>query len=215
MALDEATRLIVIRHGETDWNRAGRIQGHTDIPLNALGLEQARRLAEALAEEPLDAIFSSDLRRAQQTALGLAGPRGLSLALDADLRERSFGRFEGLSWDEIAAGDPDAASRWRRREPDFELGGGESLNTFNRRSVAAVLRLARGRPGASLAVVAHGGVLDCLYRAATGLALDASRSWALGNATVNRLLVADGRISLVGWNDERHLVGLKLDETSF
>lgn len=210
--LDEATRLILIRHGETAWNRATRIQGHTDIPLSALGLAQAARLAEALADEPLAAIYSSDLSRARQTAQALAAVHGLPVCTDARLRERAFGRFEGLSWQEIDEGYPEDAARWRKREPDFPVGGGESLTVFSARCLEAVHRLAGAHPGCSIALVAHGGVLDCLYRAATRVALDAPRSWQLGNATVNRLLATSGGFTLIGWNDDRHLDGLAVDD---
>ena len=210
--LEQATRLILIRHGETAWNRATRIQGHTDIPLSPLGLAQAERLAEALADEPLDAIYCSDLSRARQTAQALARDRAMTLQLDAALRERAFGRFEGMSWDEITQGYPEDAARWRRREPDFEVGGGESLNRFSARCLAAAHRAAASHAGQSIALVAHGGVLDCLYRAATGAALDAPRSWQLGNATINRLLATAEGFTLIGWNDDRHLAGLSADD---
>ncbi|KQV53621.1 phosphoglycerate mutase [Pelomonas sp. Root1217] len=210
--MEEVTRLILIRHGETAWNRATRIQGHTDIPLSPLGLAQAQRLADALADEPLAAIYSSDLSRARQTAEAVAGAQGLAIHFDAALRERAFGRFEGLSWEEIDRGYPDDAARWRRREPDFAVGGGESLTVFSARCVAAVRRAASAHPGQSIALVAHGGVLDCLYRAATQSALDAPRSWQLGNATINRLLATAEGFTLVGWNDDRHLAGLSADD---
>lgn len=210
--LEQATRLLLVRHGETAWNRATRIQGHTDIPLSPLGLAQAERLAEALADEPLAAVYSSDLSRARQTAEALAGAQGLPVRLDADLRERAFGRFEGLSWQEIDQGYPEEAARWRRREPDFPVGGGESLTVFSTRCLAAARRAVAAHPGQSIAVVAHGGVLDCLYRAATRVALDAPRSWQLGNATINRLLATPDGLTLIGWNDDRHLAGLSADD---
>ncbi|KQV94514.1 MULTISPECIES: histidine phosphatase family protein [unclassified Roseateles] len=210
--MEEVTRLILIRHGETAWNRATRIQGHTDIPLSPLGLAQAQRLAEAMADEPLAAIYSSDLSRARQTAEAVAGVQGLAIHFDAALRERAFGRFEGLSWEEIDRGYPEDAARWRRREPDFAVGGGESLTVFSARCVAAARRAAAAHPGQSIALVAHGGVLDCLYRAATRSALDAPRSWQLGNATINRLLATAEGFTLIGWNDDRHLAGLSADD---
>ena len=210
--LEEATRIVLIRHGETAWNRATRIQGHTDIPLSTLGLAQAERLAEALADEPLTAIYSSDLSRARQTAEALGRSRNLAIRLDAGLRERAFGRFEGLSWEEIDQGYPEDAARWRRREPDFPVGGGESLTVFSARCLAAARRAAAAHPGEGIALVAHGGVLDCLYRAATQVALDAPRSWQLGNATINRLLATSEGFTLVGWNDDRHLAGLTADD---
>lgn len=212
--LEQATRFIVIRHGETAWNRATRIQGHTDIPLSPLGLAQAERLAEALADEPLAAIYSSDLSRARQTAEAVASAHGLAVQVDAGLRERAFGRFEGMSWDEIAQQHPEDAVRWRKREPDFDVGDGESLNTFSARCLAAARRIVAAHPGENIALVAHGGVLDCLYRAATRTALDAPRSWQLGNATINRLLATCEGFTLVGWNDDRHLAGLSADDVS-
>lgn len=212
--LDQATRLILIRHGETAWNRATRIQGHTDIPLSALGLAQAECLAEALADEPLAAIYASDLSRARQTAEALARRRGMAVRLDAGLRERAFGRFEGLDWEQIVQRYPEDAERWRRREPGFAVGGGESLDDFSARCLAAVQRAAAAHPGQGIAVVAHGGVLDCLYRAATQVALDPPRSWQLGNATINRLLATASGFTLVGWNDDRHLAGFSADDSS-
>lgn len=210
--LEQATRIVLIRHGETAWNRATRIQGHTDVPLSPLGLAQAERVAEALAEEPFAAIYSSDLSRARQTAQALARIHELDVRLDAGLRERAFGRFEGLSWSEIDQGYPEDAARWRRREPDFAVGGGESLISFSERCLAAARRAAAAHPGQSIALVAHGGVLDCLYRAATRAALDTPRSWLLGNATINRLLATVDGFTLVGWNDDRHLAGLSADD---
>lgn len=210
--LDQATRLIVIRHGETPWNRETRIQGHTDIPLSALGAAQADRLARALADEPLAAIYASDLQRARQTAEAIAAAHGLAVQADRDLRERAFGRFEGLTWAEIDQGYPEDAARWRRREPDFPVGGGESLVQFSARCLAAAQRAAAAHRGRSIALVAHGGVLDCLYRAATRVALDAPRSWQLGNATINRLLATPEGFTLVGWNDDHHLADLSADD---
>lgn len=212
--LEEPTRVILIRHGETAWNRATRIQGHTDIPLSPLGLAQAQRLAEALADESLAAVYASDLSRARQTAEALAAGRGMPVHLDAGLRERAFGRFEGLSWEEIAQRFPDDSVRWRRREPHFEVGGGESLHAFSARCVGAARRVVAAHPGQAIALVAHGGVLDCLYRAATRTALDAPRSWQLGNATINRVLATSEGFTLVGWNDDRHLAGLAADDVA-
>ncbi len=205
---ESATRVVAVRHGETDWNAALRIQGHTDIGLNARGREQAARLALALEHEGLQAIYSSDLLRAHATAQAVASRVGLAVQTHTGLRERHFGAFEGLSFDEIQQRHPDDAARWRRREPGFAPGGGEALVDFHRRCVSACAELVRRHPGGSVLLVAHGGVLDCLYRAATRAALDAPRSWQLGNAAVNRLLHSDdGGFTLVGWNDTHHLDG--------
>ncbi len=199
------TRILAIRHGETDWNRQGRIQGATDIALNAAGREQARRLGRALADEQIDAVYSSDLARAAQTAQVLARPRGLALQHDQRLRERAFGLFEGLTFGEIETRWPEQAKRWRQRDPEFGPGGGEVLHDFFARCVDAVKALAARHHGESIAVVAHGGVLDCLYRAATRIELTAPRTWQVGNASINRLLCSAEGLTLVGWSDDAHL----------
>jgi len=210
----EATRILAIRHGETAWNVDTRIQGQLDIPLNDIGRWQAHRLALAMAEEALDAIYSSDLLRAYETAQAVAAGSGRDIVTDVGLRERGFGEFEGLTFKEIEQRWPEQSERWRRRDPSFGPAGGEVLSDFYDRSVATVLRLAAVHPGQTIAVVAHGGVMDCLYRAATRLALDAPRTWQLGNASINRLLHSPQGFSLVGWSDTYHLEEASLDETA-
>jgi probable phosphoglycerate mutase len=205
MTMPAVTRVVAIRHGETAWNAEQRLQGHTDIGLNERGQEQARRLARALEGEDFAAVYASDLSRAFATAQAFAEPAGLTVRPDTGLRERAFGLFEGHTYGEIEQRWPDGALRWRQRDPQFAPEGGESLETFQARCVATVSRLAAAHAGQSIAVVAHGGVLDALYRAATRAGLSAPRTWALGNASVNRLLHTDEGFVLVGWNDSRHL----------
>ena len=210
----DATRIVAIRHGETAWNAESRLQGQLDIPLNALGRAQAATLAGALRDEGLVAVYASDLARAWQTAQALAGPLGLPLVADTALRERGFGLLEGLTYTEIDHRWPELGRRWRSREPGFAPEGGESLITFQARCVAVASRLAAAHAGQTIALVCHGGVLDCLYRAATHVPLDAPRSWVLGNAGINRLLSTPRGFTLVGWNDATHLDGLALDESA-
>ena len=210
----EPTRLVAIRHGETAWNAESRLQGQIDIALNERGRRQATTLAHALREEGLQAVFASDLGRAWATAQALAGPLGLPLQADAGLRERGFGQLEGHTYAEIDAQWPELARRWRTREPGWAPPGGESLSVFADRCIGTIARLARAHAGQSIALVCHGGVLDCLYRAATHVPLDMPRSWALDNAAINRLLCTPQGFSLIGWNDSAHLDGLILDDTS-
>ena len=205
MLHEQATQVFLIRHGETDWNADARIQGHTDIALNARGHAQARALARALHGQDIDAIYASDLTRARETAAPLATQVGLAPRLHAGLRERAFGQFEGSSFAQLQLTHPQACERWRRRDPDFAAPGGERLDDFSARVTRTVLGIAAGHPGQVLVVVTHGGALDCLYRHATGQALDAARTWELRNAAINRVLVVDGRMTLVGWNDASHL----------
>ncbi len=209
-----ATRLVAIRHGETAWNAVQRLQGWQDIPLNPRGRRQAAALGPALAGEGLVAVVASDLQRARQTGQALADALGLPLLAEPALRERGFGVLEGLTPAQIEADRPDDARRWRTREPAWQPEGGESLLAFQARSLAAVERIAARFAGQAVALVSHGGVVDLLYRAATRVPLDLPRSWALGNATVNRLLHTPQGLTLVGWNDTAHLDALAADDAS-
>ena len=214
--MTDATRIVAIRHGETAWNVNTRIQGHLDIGLNAMGRWQAERVAQALADETIDAIYSSDLLRAWDTALSISQASGTALQTHKGLRERGFGLFEGKTFDEIALKWPEAALRWQKRDPVYAPeGGGESLIDFRSRITTVVNDLAAQHAGAQIVLVAHGGVMDVLYRAATRQEIQSPRTWALGNAAINRLLWTPQGLSLVGWADTHHLDdGVALDEST-
>ncbi|ADU35250.1 histidine phosphatase family protein [Variovorax paradoxus] len=213
--MQEATRLIAVRHGETAWNVDTRIQGHIDIGLNATGLWQAERAGQALADEDIGVIYASDLARAWQTAEAIARPHGLAVQPEPRLRERAFGHLEGMSFAEIESMLPEDARRWRERDPEFEPVGGESLMTFRDRVTRVAAELAARHPGQLVTLVAHGGVMDVLYRAATRQELQAPRTWQLGNAAINRMLWTPEGFSLVGWSDIAHLAADDtLDETT-
>lgn len=203
--MEEATRLIAVRHGETAWNVGTRIQGQLDIGLNATGEWQARRVGQALADEAIDVVYASDLARAWNTALEIARPLGLQVRPEPRLRERAFGCFEGMSFAEIEQNLPDQARLWRERDPAFTPEGGESLLVFRDRITAVAAELAARHPGELVVLVAHGGVMDVLYRAATRQGLQAPRTWMLGNASINRLLWTTEGLILVGWSDTTHL----------
>jgi probable phosphoglycerate mutase len=218
----DVTRLIVVRHGETAWNVDARIQGQLDIGLNQKGRWQADQLGKALAHEDISAVVSSDLWRAYDTALSVAKAKGLQVTTDVGLRERGFGVYEGKTFAEIEQAWPEQALLWRKRVPDFAPKGGESLLQFRERILNAMHAVAANNVGQQILLATHGGGLDVLYRAATGQDLQASRSWNLNNATINRLLWSApevsgewGQLSLVGWDDHSHLDNaLSLDETS-
>jgi probable phosphoglycerate mutase len=210
--LPEPTRVFLLRHGETAWNVDGRIQGQLDLPLNERGQWQARRLARAMVGEPLAAVYSSDLQRARDTANGMAAVAGLAVQTEPRLRERAFGDFEGLTFEQIEQRWPEQALRWRQRDPAFGAVGGETLGEFYARSVEVALQLAARHPAQAIAIVAHGGVLDCLYRAAVGIGLGAARTWQVSNAAINRLLWTPQGFTIVGWNDTGHLDGASPDD---
>ena len=214
--MSEPTRILAIRHGETAWNVDTRLQGHLDIPLNDVGLRQAQHLAQALAQrDPIDAIYASDLSRAHTTAQAIAQAVGLNVNTHVGLRERHFGAFQGRTFAEVEVELPEHAWHWRKRTPDWvPPEGGESLHTLHERILNTVNEVAARHPGQQIVMVAHGGVLDILYRAATRLDLQAPRTWALTNTAVNRLLWSPQGLSLVGWGDTSHLDALGQDESS-
>ena len=211
----EATRIIAVRHGETAWNVDGRIQGQLDIGLNDTGRWQARRAGQALAGEPITAVYSSDLERAHDTARSIGDVVGIPVVPDTGLRERSFGMFEGKTFDEIHATWPEQADRWRKRIPEWQPPeGGESLLQLRERVTRTLQALAARHPGEQIVVVAHGGVLDALYRVATGQAVNSPRTWQLPNGAINRLLWTPEGFTLVGWSDTLHLDHEPADETA-
>jgi probable phosphoglycerate mutase len=209
-----ATRIIAVRHGETDWNVQARLQGHQDIGLNANGRLQAQQLAEALAHETISAIYASDLSRAWDTACAVAQGTGVTLKAETGLRERCFGAFEGLTPAEVQQRWPEQAQHWRLREPHWAPVGGESLDALRQRVAHTADKLAARYVGEQIVWVTHGGVLDILYRLATGQDLQTPRHWDLGNASINRLLWTPQGLSLVAWSDSRHLQQKALDESN-
>ncbi|MEY4364496.1 MAG: hypothetical protein RLZZ24_1848 [Pseudomonadota bacterium] len=210
----QATRILAIRHGETTWNVDTRIQGQIDIDLNDTGRWQAQRVGQALADEEVAAVYSSDLQRALATAQAIAHACGLEVTPEPALRERHFGHLQGQTWADIELHWPEQARLWRGRDPHWAPDGGESLRVLRARIEAGVNRLAAAHLGQQIVLVAHGGVMDALYRLATGLDVQAPRTWHLGNAAINRLLWTPQGLTLIGWGDTQHLEGAARDETT-
>lgn len=213
-----ATRITAVRHGETTWNVDTRIQGQLDIGLNDRGLWQAERVGAALADESIDCIYSSDLVRAHSTAQAIARQtqsiHARTVRLHRGLRERGFGTFEGQTWADIAEKWPEESRRWRQRDPHFAPPGGETPLQLRDRVAQALNEIAQQHVGEHIVLVAHGGVMDILYRLATQQEMHAARTWELGNAAINRLLWTPDALTLVGWADTRHLDEPALDESS-
>lgn len=201
------TRFCIIRHGETDWNRERRLQGHTDIPLNGQGHQQARQLQQALAQTGLtfDALHVSDLTRTQQTAAPLAELYQLTPHYHAELRERHYGQYQGLTYAEIQQQWPQHYPRIESRDPDYDMEGGESLNHFRQRIISCFSRLAQSHPAQTLLVVTHGGVLEILHRTASGTPLNTPRNFPIPNAALNWVTYNEGVWMLEKWADESHL----------
>lgn len=192
--------VTLIRHGPTDWNEAGRFQGNTDLPLSERGRAQARAVASALHGDGVRTVYSSDLRRARETARAVADACGVPLIEDARLREFDFGRWEGLTWDEIIAQDPEVAHSARSAARYYRPAGGESFELVRRR-VRAFLDDVIARGETSVAVVTHAGALHAFC---AELQLETTRFSPGG---ITRVAIAHGRARLLSLNDVAHLEG--------
>lgn len=199
------TRFLLIRHGETEWNLASRVQGHSDSPLTGVGISQAQALARRLAAESFDVLVSSDLSRAFRTAGIIAQRSGHAVIADARLRERNFGLGEGLTYGEIDHEYPEAFSRVRTTDPDYVIPGGESRRQFYVRVKEAFESLAGAHDGRRVAVVAHGGVLASLYRLMHGIAISAPHPIPIPNAALNAVRFEAGVWTVERWGDTAHL----------
>lgn len=201
------TEIWFIRHGETAWNREGRLQGWQDIALNAAGREQAAQLALRLANsgQTFDALYSSDLQRAHTTAEPLSSALGLRLRTEPGLRERSFGILEGLDLARIDELAPEAAAARKSRDPHTPVEGGESLGQFQSRILATVNDLAQRHTGERILAVTHGGALDIIWRHASKVALDGPRPVPLLNASINRIGIDGRQWQVLEWGDITHL----------
>jgi len=198
-------RVMLIRHAETPWNRERRMQGHIDTPLSEAGRAQAAALGQRLAGARFDALYSSDLARARETAGAIAQHTGSGIVADARLRERSFGIFEGLTYAEMAVQHPEDFARFDSRDPDYVMPGGESARTFWGRCLACLAEIGERHAGREVVVVTHGLVLDAVYREAHGLAYDEPRPVPLVNASINVFGYDGGAWRMESWGDVAHL----------
>ena len=200
------TRLCLVRHGETLWNAERRIQGQIDIGLNQHGLRQARAAGEYLRDEGATALYSSDLARAWATAHALAEATGLKAQPMPELRERKYGIFEGLTYDQARQEYPEVYAHFEARQPELAFpGGGESLHDLSVRVVAALQEVVARHRGETVLLVTHGGVLDVVNRFARGLPLDTPRDFAIPNAGLNWLSLAGDCWSVEDWALTAHL----------
>ena len=199
------TTVIVIRHGETEWNRERRMQGTTDTRLSDLGRLQASALGRRLKERGFTGLYSSDLSRARDTAQAIAQHTGRHLVIDPRLQERRFGIFEGLLAAEIRTRYPDEHARFASRDPDYEVPGGESASAFTARCLGCLAEIAMRHPGEEVVVVSHGLVLDALYRVAHGLAHGEPRPVPLINASMNHFGYGASAWRMMLWGDVSHL----------
>jgi probable phosphoglycerate mutase len=199
------TRICLVRHGETEWNAEGRVQGQTDVPLSTVGIAQARAAASVLAKHDFSAVYSSDLRRVRQTADPSAQRLALPVQLDPQLRERHYGIFERLLYTEVKQRFPDHYARFRDKDPDYDFDTGESLRAFFERSLAAVTRIVEAHRGEQVLAFTHGGVLDMVYRHINRLGLSSQRKFGVPNAGLNWIEITNDGWGVQSWADVAHL----------
>jgi 2,3-bisphosphoglycerate-dependent phosphoglycerate mutase len=201
----EPTRILLVRHGETDWNVTGRIQGHNDTPLNAAGRLQAQRAAQRLAREPIRALYSSDLSRAFETATIIGASLGLTVVASPRLRERRYGAWEGLTAAEIQARYPELFAIWRSRSTDFAPPQGETRNELLTRALAELQLIARRHPNDTVVVVTHGGLCYVLISHILVSVNGNQREFSFGNASIHTLHLTGNQWDVISMNDTAHL----------
>ena len=201
-------RWFLVRHGQTEWNRVGRAQGQANPPLNREGLEQAEALGVRLALVAFDAAYSSDLVRAADTAAPVMRGRDLPITYRRDLREKDFGEWEGMTYEEIRRRYPRMLEELFDERPDFAPPGGESDRTLLSRAAGAVARIRARHDGAggNLLVVSHGGTLRAMMVSMLGLPVGAMWRLRLSNAGLSVVTVyEEGGVTLDLLNDTSHL----------
>ena len=204
--MNTVTRFCLIRHGETDWNVARRLQGHTDIPLNAHGLQQAELVARHLPDHPFSALYVSDLTRTRQTAAPLARRTGLLPMATPALRERHYGVLQGLSPEDMARDYPEETRQYHQRDTGFTGGSGESLQALHDRITRLMQKIANQHRGEYVLIVTHGGVLDIVHRWVTEQPLHTPRTFPIPNAALNWLSYSQNRgWQIDAWAEQLHL----------
>ena len=201
----ERTQVIIVRHGETEWNIRGIRQGNLDSALTTKGMVQAQALAQRLGRESFAALYSSDLGRAVQTAEEIARVTGHTIITDARLRERHLGIFQGLSADEIKEKHPEEYKLHRSLGPDYVIPGGESVKQQVARNIAYLNEISEKHPGETIVVVTHGGVISGLFRHTFSIPFTAPRRFEFTNAGLNIFVYYQGNWFLLTWGDVSHL----------
>lgn len=199
------TKIIFVRHGQTEWNVLGRYQGQTDIALSPLGIEQAEKLAAHFPVDKVEAVYSSDLVRAMMTARCVADRFGLTVEPRPELRELNFGDWEGLTYDEIVAKWPDALNNFFQHPDVLEIPHGESFPKLRERALDAVEKIVACHPEQTVAVFAHGAILRTILTAA--LHMDLKYVWTIRqfNTAVNIVTYTEHSTTVELLNGTGHL----------
>lgn len=198
-------RLILVRHGKTDWNETGRCQGISDVPLNSAGIEQAEKVAFSLKDESIDRVYSSDLVRAKTTAEKIAAHHSIDVDIRDDLREMDQGIFEGLDFSYIQEKYSDVLEHWRKDPDTLQLPGGESLRGVQERAFDAIADIKSRSGSQNIVVVSHNMVIGTLFCSFTGSPLKKLRDYIVDEASKSVVEISDDRFVIISFNDIDHL----------
>ena len=199
------TIMHLVRHGQSVWNAAGRIQGQIDVELDEIGLQQAQRIAERLKREPIAAIYSSPLLRARSTAEVIAAGFRLPVRLDARLMEYDFGVISGLTWNEVAENHPELANRWLEDPWAVPVAGSEGRVNFAARVTSAMRDVCARHPAEQVAIVAHGGTFGVYLAAVLGLDLNRRHPFHFGNTSCSLVEMRESVFHIHSLNNTCHL----------
>ena len=199
------TTIVLIRHGETLWNREGRIQGHSDSALTPVGTAQAEACANRLRDEEFDHVVASDLMRVRQTAELLLTGRNAPIEYDPAFRERAYGIGEGLTYAELDALHQEFVSSIRVTDPDFAVEGSESRRQFHTRVTSAMRKVAAMHAGRRVLIVTHGGVLAIIYRWLNRMHISSEHKVSIPNVAYNRVAFRGDEWKIEVWADTAHL----------
>jgi broad specificity phosphatase PhoE len=199
------TKFLFVRHGRSEWNASGRIQGQIDIALDEVGRQQAQRVAERLSQETIAAIYSSPSQRATATAEAIAAHVGMPVKLDARLMEYDFGVMSGLTWNEVTENHPEVASRWLEDPWAVAVESSEGRLNFAKRVTAAMQEIGEQHPDQQVVVVAHGGTVGIYLTAMLGLDLARRHPFHFGNTSVSLIELQAGVFHIHYLNSTCHL----------
>jgi broad specificity phosphatase PhoE len=199
------TRFLLVRHGRSEWNAAGRIQGQIDIPLDEEGRCQAQRVADRLAHEAIAAVYSSPLQRAYATAVAIADRVELPVRPDPRLMEYHFGVMSGLTWPEVEENHPELANRWLEDPWAVAVDGSEGRVNFAARVTACLQEIGAQHPDDQVAVVAHGGTFGVYLTAMLGLDLNRRHPFHFGNTSISLVETRNGVFHIHYLNSTCHL----------
>lgn len=199
------TEIILVRHGQTIWNESKRYQGHTDIPLSSVGLEQAFKVQKKLANEAIDVFYASDLKRAYETARIIAKPHHKEVVGLQELREINFGEWEGLGYSEIMERYGDIATKFYQDPSLVSIPGGESWQALLDRCHNLLLDIVEKHNRQRILIASHGGTIRAMIIAAMGWDISCLWRLRLENTAISRLEYFDDKAILKTFNDASHL----------